>query len=369
MPPIAVRARETAPVFVVGYMRSGTTLLHSILAAHPDVFCAANETKYFEYAHLFRHLYPDVYDETARASLMQTIADIILTGNIRPVRRAAPGYRPAAPSLSPAEIDALLAATRTDPSYGAIYRQVFDHLAARAGKRRWIEKTPQHTYFIDAIKAAIPEALFVEIVRDPRDALASKKRFWLAAITSSRFTPEERAYLRVQRVYDPLWDALAWRLAVRTVRLASRRYPESVFTLRFEHLIAEPEAVVHAVCEFVGLSFDPAMLNVKWVSTAEGVHDDVRGFQSEPLGRWKSTLRPAEVLVAQAVAAPYMRTFGYERAPTGWRGWAGLLPLLGRSGAEFFGRLYRRWRLGGVPFLMTTLANYRHELAKLVRRR
>lgn len=333
------------------------------------MFYAAHETKFFEYGPLFRHLYPDPANEATRANLIQTLADVLLNGNVRPLRRASPGYCPVQQPLTPAEVEHLLAATRTNPTHSAVYRQVFDHLTARAGKRRWIEKTPQHTYFIDVIKAAMPDALFVEIVRDPRDVLASKKRFRQVVNTSPRFTPEERAYLHKQRVYDPLWDALAWRLAVRTARLASRRYPESVFTLRFEHLMAEPEAVVRAVCDFVGLSFDPAMLDVKWVSTAEGVHDHMRGFQSEPLGRWKSTLWPAEVLVAQAIAAPYMRAFGYERAPVGWRGWVGLLPLLTRSGAEFFVRLYRRWRLGGVPFLMTTLANYGHELRKLWRRK
>jgi hypothetical protein len=369
MSQVVATARETAPVFVIGYMRSGTTLLHSILAAHPEVFCAAHETKFFEYGSLFRHLYPDPANETTRANLIQTLADIILNGNIRPVRRGAPGYCPAEPPLPPAEIEALLAATRPDPTYSAVYRQVFDYLAARAGKRRWIEKTPQHTYFIDAIKAAIPDVLFVEIVRDPRDVLASKKRFRQAAYTSPRFSPEERAYLQIQRVYDPFWDALAWRLAVRTVRRARERHPDSIFTLRFEQLIAEPEPTVRAVCAFVGLPFDPAMLDIKWVSTAHGVREDIRGFQSEPLGRWKDTLQPAEVLITQMLTAPYLPTFGYERASVGWRGWVGLLPLLARSGVEFFGRLYRRWRLGGLPFLMTTLANYGHELRKLGQRK
>lgn len=365
----AAAMREFAPVFVVGYMRSGTTLLHSILAAHPDVFSSAYETKYFEYFALFRHLYPDPRDKAARASLMQTIADIILNGNIRPVRRAAPGYCPAEPPLPPAEIAALVAATQPDPAYGAIYRQVFDHLAARAGKRRWIEKTPQHTYFIDAIKAAMPDALFVEIVRDPRDVLASKKRYKEVVGTSRKFSEEERAYLAVQRVYDPFWDALAWRMAARAVRQAEARWRDSLFTVRYEGLVAAPEETLRAVCDFLALPFDAAMLDVKWVSTGEGVREDVRGFQTDPLGRWRSALRPAEVSIAQMLAAPYMPVFGYARAPVGWRARIGLIPLLARSGGEFFARLYRRWRMGGVPFMMATLANYRRELGKLLRRR
>ncbi|MEW6577919.1 MAG: sulfotransferase [Chloroflexota bacterium] len=365
----ATNARESAPVFVVGYMRSGTTLLHSILAAHPDVFSSAYETKYFEYFALFSHLYPNPRDEATRAHLMQTIADIILNGNIRPVRRAAPGYCPAEPPLPPAEIEALVAATRPDPTYGAVYRQVFDHLAARAGKRRWIEKTPQHTYFIDAIKATMPDALFVEIVRDPRDVLASKKRYKEVVSTSAKFSEEERAYLAVQRVYDPFWDALAWRMAARAVRQAEARWSDSLFTVRYEGLVAAPEETLRAVCDFLALPFDAAMLDVKWVSTGEGVREDVRGFQTDPLGRWQSALRPAEIAIAQMLAAPYMPAFDYARAPVGWRGRIGLIPLLVRSGGEFFARLYRRWRMGGVPFMMATLVNYRRELGKLRRRR
>lgn len=361
--------RESAPVFVVGYMRSGTTLLHSILAAHRDVFSSAYETKYFEYFALFHHLYPDLCDENARAGLIQTIADIILNGNVRPIRRAAPGYCPAEPPLPPAEVAALMAATQPDPVYGAVYRQVFDHLAARAGKRRWIEKTPQHTYFIDTIKETLPGALFVEIVRDPRDVLASKKRYKEVIATSQKFSQEERAYQAVQRVYDPFWDALAWRMAARAVRQAEVRWPDSLFTVRYEGLIAAPEETLRAVCDFLALPFDAALLDVKWVSTGEGVRQDVRGFQTDPLGRWRSALRPAEVSIAQTLTAPYMRAFSYERAPVGWRGRAGLAPLLVRSGGEFFTRLYRRWRMGGVPFMMATLTNYRRELGKLLRRR
>ncbi|MGQ9849342.1 MAG: sulfotransferase family protein [Aggregatilineaceae bacterium] len=368
MSQVIANTRGTAPIFVVGYMRSGTTLLHSILAAHPEVFCAAHETKFFEYGPLFRHLYPNPANEATRANLIQTLADVILNGNVRPLRCASPGYCPVQQPLPPAEVEHLLAATCTRPTYSAVYRQVFDHLAARAGKRRWIEKTPQHIYFIDSIKAAIPDALFVEIVRDPRDVLASKKRFREAVTTSPHFSANERAYLRIQRVYDPFWDALAWRLAVRTTRRARDRYPHSIFTLSFEQLIAEPEPTVRAVCDFTGLDFDPVMLDVKWVSTGVGIQDHVRGFQSEPLGRWKNTLRSSEVLIAQALTAPYLPIFGYERASVGWRGWVGLLPLLARSGAEFFQRLYRRWQLGGVPFLMTTLTNYGHEVRKLLRR-
>lgn len=53
-------SRSTAPIFIVGYMHSGTTLLHSILRANPAVYRAAYETKYFEYAPTVRHAYPDL---------------------------------------------------------------------------------------------------------------------------------------------------------------------------------------------------------------------------------------------------------------------------------------------------------------------
>jgi len=56
-----------------------------------------------------------------------------------------------------------------------VFRLVFDHLT-HGRKNPLDRKTPQHIFFVDEILRAIPDALFVEIVRDRGDALAPKKK-------------------------------------------------------------------------------------------------------------------------------------------------------------------------------------------------
>lgn len=64
------------PIFVVGYMHSGTTLLLNILSTHPAVFSCKGESKWFE-------LLPIVRSEFSSLENEQTLlACIAFAGNV-----------------------------------------------------------------------------------------------------------------------------------------------------------------------------------------------------------------------------------------------------------------------------------------------
>lgn len=362
-------SRATAPIFVIGYMRSGTTLLHSVLAASEVILPSNGETKFFEWMPMWRRLYPDLHDTETRDSLILTTADIILNRRAKQVRGAVPGYRPAEFALDAAAMDAIRAALPDPVTYGGTFKAVFDYLAQDAGKTRWLEKTPQHTYFIDAILRHVPDALFVEIVRDPRAVLASKKRREQVVHTSGKFTDEERERLRRERVYDPLLDTLAWRLAVRAGRAAAVQHPDRIYTIQYERLIVEPEATIRALCNFLALPFTAAMLNVKWMSTGEQVRAGHTGFQTGSLARWRDDLGAAEIALCQRLTRAEMAHFDY--APDAVSVWGrAMQPVLyGRAAWETVRRLYKRWRLGGRGYMMNTVTNYLRAARQMVSRR
>lgn len=354
-----------APVFVVGYMHSGTTLLHNILAAHPAVFAAADETRYFAYLPFLSGLYPDLGDDGVMDDLALLLADLIQHGQPARLRSLPRRWRPEIAALSAADLAAIRAAAQPR-TYGAVFRAVFDHLAARAGKTRWLEKTPQHVFLIGEILRSVPDARFVEIVRDPRDILASKKKRKQSIRTATQLDPAERRVRSLERVYDPFWDALEWRLAVRAGQDVRRAHPDRLHTLRYEDLVTQPEPTARAVCDFLGLDFAAEMLDVRWWNTAEGDRSDRKGIVADALGRWAQTLAPAEVALAQRVAGGPFRRAGYTPAPTPFRAWLGMPWLLVRAGAGLVERLIRRWQLGGPRFLLNTLVNYGKALRKLL---
>jgi hypothetical protein len=359
----------TVPVFVIGYMRSGTSLLRNILASHPAVFASPGETKYFEFQTTIRRLYPNLDQDQGLASLITTLSDIVNHGRGDKLETDPTGYRPTAYTLPPEELETLMAQARHNREYGTVFRVVMDTYARQAGKAHWLEKTPQHTFFIDEIVRSIPDACFVEIVRDPRAVLASKKRFKDTARTTERFGDDLRKVKMMMRVYDPFWDTLAWRLAVRAVQKAKTQYPAQIITVQYEQLIAEPENTIRPVCEFLDLPFAAEMLDLEALRQEAGFRIDYGSFSTDPLERWKDKLPPAEIALCQYLVGGQMKTLGYAPVAVPMRQQTKIPLLLGRSGLEFFWRLYKRWRLGGMTFLWNTLQNYGRQVRRLVTRR
>jgi hypothetical protein len=361
--------RCSRPIFVVGYMHSGTTLLHNILSANSAVFAAADETRYFAYLPHLTTLYPDLADDGVLSDLIVMLVDQIEHGDPARLRTAPKRFRPAGISLTDADLATILEAAKPDRTYGAVFRIVFDFLTQRAGKTRWLEKTPQHVFLIDEILHSVPNALFVEIVRDPRDILASKKKRKQIIRAASHVQSEQKRIQTLERVYDPFWEALEWRMALRAGQRARLKHPDEVYSIRYEDLVAQPDLTIGGVCDFLDLEFRPNMLDVRWWNTAEGDRSAQTGIVSNAIGRWQATLSPAEVGLCQWIGgAPFVRA-GYRRAPVSLAGRLLIPWLVVRAGLGLTDRLVRRWRLGGFSFLMNTLKNYWKELGKLAQRR
>src|SRR4029450_6951764 len=101
---------------------------------------------------------------------------------------------------------------------------------------------------LDLLERVFPDARYVHLVRDGRDAALSF------------FEMRRRPRFNVARPRGLASFASHWRLEVegarqRGSRLAPR-YPE----LRYEDLVREPETELRRICDFLELEFEPAML-------------------------------------------------------------------------------------------------------------
>jgi hypothetical protein len=146
---------KTSPqrFFLIGCARSGTTLLQSLLAAHPKIIS-------FPESHFFRHLTPYATWRKrlglARPSIREHLEDIY--NNIDQYNGTC---------VTPGPF------TLRMKSYTRAFIQTFDNKAVQSGANCWLEKTPMHLHHIPLIEQYVPNPQFIHLVRDGRDVVAS----------------------------------------------------------------------------------------------------------------------------------------------------------------------------------------------------
>jgi hypothetical protein len=172
---------------------------------------------------------------------------------------------------------------------------------------RGVEQTPETSFVLTAALRAYPQAVAVHVVRDGRDVVTSLlERGWLSAARAGSddaglaFGPHPRFWVEAgredefRRVGDATRCAWAWRRYVT----AARGAPDRTVELRYEDLVADPDAAALPVAERLGVS-------AGLVADAFGrVHD-------RSAGRWRRDLTDAQVSEVEAEAGALLAALGY----------------------------------------------------------
>ena len=155
-----------------------------------------------------------------------------------------------------------------------LWDRVLHRELAASGKRLLVNKTPSDVFIAEEIMRCWPGARFVFLLRHPV-ATAHSRHAARKGLDS-----EERNLEMVLRYANALEDA-------------RRRYDG--LTVRYEDLTADPERVTREVCAFLGVPWEPQMLDY-------GAFDHGR-FRSG-LGDWSEKIRSGEVQPARPLPAP-----------------------------------------------------------------
>jgi hypothetical protein len=285
--------------FIVGMTRSGTTLLRLMLDSHPELTIPP-ET----------HFVPDVigaYNEGRYSP--QEIAKVMVESrrwadfqiSERKLRR---------------ELDRLRPLVRPEVPVRTFYRLY----AQKQGKPRWGDKTPGYATKMRRIKRILPEARFIQIIRDGRDVAVSLR--------------DRNAGLTIEQV------ARRWRHRINRTRRAAEHVPDYI-EIRYEDLVADPEATLRRICAHIELDYSPRMLDyheraedrLSEISQPLAAEEDKRGLSAssrieahaltaEPprtdrAERWREEMSAAEVAVFEEHAGELLADLGYETAASG----------------------------------------------------
>lgn len=255
------------PIFIVGFYRSGTTLVQEVLDAHPSCFVADEAPLIQEALRELALLRPGAGDVQSK----------LATLDLHEVQRLRHAYWEAAQGR-----------------YGsAVDRRVF------------VDKFTLNTVDLGFINTVFPDAKVIFLVRDPRDVCLSG---YMQLMPPTAATAHLLAWERAAAFYATVMD---WWLLVR------ERLTLPWIEIRYEDAVADFRGTFENLLGFLELAWDDALLTFHERAAKKFVGSPSRHQVAQPLyttavARWRRYER--HFAPVQDRLAPFVERFGYPQA-------------------------------------------------------
>jgi tetratricopeptide (TPR) repeat protein len=253
------------PLFIVGFPRSGTTLVEQMLAAHPNIHAGG-----------------------------ELIGLNLIESTIAARLGVATPY--------PDCLDAL-----TQPSNHGVLQELrehYRHLAREVGavtaESRWFtDKMPLNETHLGLIQLLFPRSPVLHLVRHPLDVVLS--------CFANELTHGKQCAFRIETAAFHYFQVM--ELVEQQVAELNLRYRR----IRYEDLLANPEAELRALFEFVGEPWDPRCLEfhrVSRVARTASYAQVNRPLYRTSKERWRHYRQ--HLAPAMAILAPLIKRLGYK---------------------------------------------------------
>jgi hypothetical protein len=306
------------PLLVLGVRRSGTTLLRVMLDRHSGL--AVPDESYFVPQLADRHLRrvdPDAFVDDLRRINTVTEWDV-------PLEKVRARLRPAMP-------------------VGEAIATVYLVYAEERGKSRWGDKTPMYMQNLRLLERLFPDAFYVHLIRDGRDAALSFLEMPRGLVTETWMHPR-----------TPGGFASQWRTEVAAARRLGRRAGARYLEVRYEELVADVEATLRRICGLAGLEYEPAMADYAGNVDVSAKPHQQRLTQPPTAGLrdWRTQMAPADVSAFEQVAGDLLAELGYETS--------GTTAVKGRLRRASYVSRARAWRAASFALRRSFLWRRRH---------
>ena len=296
--------RDHPLLFVVGSIRSGTTMVARILGGHPDVFACSHELHFFEQIWTPQKPPPSLSIDEAQG-LAARLLSIHRNGN----------YRPGDPQIFSNEAQAIVGPLPDSASAPDVFSEFLRYESDQCGKKIACDHTPRNVFYIRQILDLFPHARVIHVIRDPRDVLLSQKQ----RRRRKSFGEEKMPWwiqLRFWLYYHPVTNSLLWN---RTLEAAERIGEHTrVLNLKFEDLLTHGESKARELFEFAQLKFHASVLDVPQLGSSHQTDQPSRtGIDASAAGRWRrGGLNRTEIYLCERTTQTHLNQHQYETNST-----------------------------------------------------
>ncbi|HLN52361.1 MAG TPA: sulfotransferase [Lentimicrobium sp.] len=210
------------------------------------------------------------------------------------------------------------------------------------------DKNPMYSLYPQRIHQLFPQSKIIHITRDYRDNYVS--------LTNVNF--------EVPVVPIVIYR---WKYALKKMWHLKEKHPGLIYSLRYEDLVADPELHSRRLYEFLGIEFDPSVLEFyekkQEAEKAYGTDDTIKQihkslFNPISTGRmekWRTDMTPRQIRVADLVGGRTAEKAGYQRM---YKGFNPLLYLWISPALIYASIMYRLIMLGDhLPYKMRNSLN------------
>ncbi len=266
---------------IVGVGRSGTTLLMSMLNAHPAITLPP------EFHFVNQHIV-----EKPRATLPEAVA------------RLENDPRFARLGVTLDEVIRPFSHNQSPFSIVNLYRQILKTYAQKQNVSIIGDKAPKYVEHLPILHHIFPDAKIIHLIRDPRDVYLSRTK---AAWSATR--PDNLQFLAYRAQY-----ALGRRLGPQL-------FGSGYLEIHYEQLLTQPQIELQRICQLIGVPYQPEMLSFS--DSAQGIiFPDEIAWKQEALGplltnnmnKWRQALSPDKIARIELACAPTFKDGFYQQA-------------------------------------------------------
>jgi hypothetical protein len=248
------------PFFILGCVRSGTTMLRDILRAHEGLVCP-EETHYYRWSDPFG---------------TNQFMNVVTKNTVIRKHRSIDG-------IDDPAFDSILKGARSRKALLLQYMGAFKE-RKQAVDARWFDKTPQNIYGLPLLIHDFPTARFIHIVRNPLNVSASLLEGKVMAVPSV------------------VAAANYWNEAVAIFNTLRPLIESRCFEIRYEDFTGRPLEEGARLADFLGVAVAPLTMRLNTVHAERN--------------RYKEVLTAAEVEVIADVCEEWARRYEYQLRAT-----------------------------------------------------